>query len=82
MVAAKDGRRTCDLGELPVLDPFHPGAKAAEHDVVLGFAGHGAGVAANALAIVDDEAVVHRIGEPAQADGSWEAITVPASIQG
>src|SRR5262249_49300779 len=50
---AAHGRERADLG---VLDP---GAEGADAHVVLRLARHRAGVAADALAVVEDEAVLH-----------------------
>jgi len=38
---------------------FHPGTVHGEGNVILRLAGHGAGVTANALAVVDDKSVSH-----------------------
>lgn len=43
-------------------DIFDPGAADAERDFVLAFAGNGAGVAADALTVVNDKTVIFACG--------------------
>jgi hypothetical protein len=43
------------MGELTLLDIFHPGAIYTDGSLMLCLAGHGAGMAADALSIVDNE---------------------------
>ena len=60
MVAARDLKYAARVGERALLDVFDPSPVHAYRHLVLGFAGHGAGVATDAFAIVDDETVFHR----------------------
>jgi hypothetical protein len=59
MVTARDLKNAARIGKEALLDVLHPGAIHAYGDVVLGFARHGAGVAADAFAVIDYEAVFH-----------------------
>ena len=59
MIAAGDLKNAAGVGKCSLLDVLHPGAVYGEGNVVLGFAGDGAGMAADALAVVDDESVSH-----------------------
>lgn len=59
MIATRDLKDAARVRELAFLDVLDPGAIHAYGDLVLGFAGHGAGVATDAPAIVDDESVFH-----------------------
>ena len=59
VVAAGDLEGAAGLGEHALLDVLDPGAGDAERDLVLGLAGHRAGVAADAPPVVDQEGVVH-----------------------
>jgi hypothetical protein len=59
VVAAHDGKHPACVGEAAFFHLFHPGSEDAHRHLVLRFAGGGAGVAANALAVVYDEAVFH-----------------------
>ncbi len=59
VVAARDEEVASRVGELALLDVLHPRSVDADGHVVLGFAGDRAGVAADALALVDDEAILH-----------------------
>jgi hypothetical protein len=57
MIASIDKKIAARVGELAFFDVFDPGAIDANRDVVFGFAGYGAGMAANTLALVDDKGV-------------------------
>jgi hypothetical protein len=59
VVAAHDGKHAPGVGELAFLHLFHPCTENADWHIVLRFAGSGAGVAANALAIVYDKPEFH-----------------------
>ena len=59
MIAARDLKNTPRIGKQSLLDVFHPGPIHADSNVILGFARNGAGVASDALAVIDDEAVLH-----------------------
>jgi hypothetical protein len=59
VIAAQDGKMPADVGERPLIDAFDPCSKAAERDLVLGFAGNGARMAADAATIVDDKTIIH-----------------------
>ena len=59
MVAAGDLEITPRVGKVPLFHILHPSAVDAQGNVVLSLAGDRASVAADAFAVVDDEAVVH-----------------------
>ncbi|HNU06961.1 MAG TPA: hypothetical protein PKO33_04280, partial [Pyrinomonadaceae bacterium] len=63
VIAPHDGKKPPRVGKLAFFDVFDPGAVDADGDLVLGFAGNGAGVAADALSVVDYEAKVHGVCE-------------------
>ena len=65
MITARDLKYTARVWENAFLDIFHPGPVHTHRDLVLGFARHGAGVASDALAVIDYKAVFH----------SWEVST-------
>ena len=56
MVAPFDQEVPPAVGEGALVDVLDPGAELAERNAILCLARHRAGVAANALALVDDEA--------------------------
>ena len=60
MVAARDLERAPRLREDALLDVLDPGAGHAQRHLVLGLAGHRAGVTADAAPVVDQEGVVQR----------------------
>ena len=68
MIAAIDEKITARVGELAFFDVFHPGAIHADRDIVFGFARYGAGMAADALALVDDKGVFRHVGFPLVGD--------------
>jgi hypothetical protein len=59
VIAPHDAEGAVCAGKGALLDVFHPSSVHPDGSVVLRFTGHGAGVAADALAIVDDKSVVH-----------------------
>jgi hypothetical protein len=59
MVAARHLKHAPGIGKRPLLHVLHPGAVHGERNMVLGLARDRAGMAANALAVVDDESVSH-----------------------
>jgi hypothetical protein len=59
MIAACDLKYATGVRVNTLLHVFHPGPVHADGHMVFGLAGYGAGVTANALAIIDDKAVVH-----------------------
>src|SRR5262249_52418235 len=59
VVAAQHREVPPRVGERALLDVLYPGAEAAQGHAVLFLACHRAGVAADALAVIDDEAVTH-----------------------
>ena len=61
MITAGYLEMTAHIGESAGLDILHPGAVDSQRHFVFTFAGGGAGVAANAFTIVDDEAVIFRV---------------------
>ena len=62
MVAACDLKYPARVGESAFLDILNPGPVHAHRHLVLGFARHRAGVASDALAVIDYEAVFHSRG--------------------
>jgi hypothetical protein len=62
MIASHDAEGAMRVGERALLDILYPRAVDANRRVVLCFAGNGARVATDTLAIVDDEAVAHADG--------------------
>jgi hypothetical protein len=59
MITPQNREISADVRERPLLDVFHPSPKIAERHFVLGFARDGAGMAADAAAIIDNKAVFH-----------------------
>jgi hypothetical protein len=57
VIATVDEKIAARVGKLALFDIFDPGAIDANRDVVLCFASHCAGVAANTLTLVDDKGV-------------------------
>ena len=72
MIAARNLKNAAGVGELFLFDVLDPCAIDAEWHVILGFAGNGASVAADALAIVDDKTVSHCEGVSLQAASAAE----------
>ena len=60
MVASHHREEPLRVRPATLLDVLDPGAIHSERHIMLGLARHGAGVAANALVLVDDESVLHR----------------------
>jgi hypothetical protein len=61
VIAAQDRHFAGGVGEGALFDIFHPRPELAYRDVVLGLAGHRAGVAANAGPLINGESVAHAI---------------------
>ncbi len=61
VVAARHLEEAAGVGEGALLHVLHPGAVNADRHLVLRLAGGGAGVTADALAVVNDKAEVHRL---------------------
>ena len=59
MIAARDLKYAARVREDALLDVLDPGPVHAHRHLVLGFARHRAGVASDALAVIDYEAVFH-----------------------
>jgi hypothetical protein len=59
MIAARDLKYAASVRENALLDVFDPSPVYADGNLILGFARHRAGVASDALAIIDYEAVFH-----------------------
>src|ERR1700675_42285 len=76
MVAARDLKYAARVGERALLDVLDPSPVHAYRHLVLGFAGHGAGVTSDALAVIDYEAVFH----PRGLDPKQSIILVSARI--
>lgn len=62
MIAAGDLKNAAGVGIRSFFDVFHPGAVYSQRYVIFGFTGNGAGVASDALSVVDDESVAHAEG--------------------
>lgn len=54
-------------------DIFYPGPVHAERHIMLGFAGYRTGVAANALAIVDNKSKIHVLSSLSSTDPPSDA---------
>lgn len=63
MVAAGHLENASSIGKCSLLDVFHPGAVHAQGNVILRLTRHGASVATDALAVVDNEPVSHVEGQ-------------------
>jgi len=59
MVAAGNLEDAASVRECPLLNVLHPGTVHGEGNVVFRLTGYGAGVAADALAVIDDKSVSH-----------------------
>lgn len=59
MIAARDLKDSTRVGVQALLDVFHPRPVHANRHMVFSLAGNSTGVASDALAVVDDEAVFH-----------------------
>jgi hypothetical protein len=59
MVTARDLKYASGVGENAFLNVLDPCPVDAHRNLVLGFARHGAGVASDAFAVIDYEAVFH-----------------------
>lgn len=59
MIAALNQEQPLNIGERANLGVLDRGPKPPDGDIVLGFAGDGAGMAADAGLLVDDEPVLH-----------------------
>jgi hypothetical protein len=62
VIASENGEESVGLRVFTLLDIFDPCAKGAEGNFVLRFAGYRAGVASDALAVVDYESISHEVG--------------------
>ena len=68
LVAPKYGKVPADIGELTDLGVLHRRSEVADRNVVLGLASYGAGVAAYAPRLIDDEPILHGDSVPAGAN--------------
>ncbi len=59
MIATSDLKNATGIGIRALFYIFHPSAIHAEGDVVFGFARDSAGMAADAVAVIDNESVFH-----------------------
>lgn len=59
VVAARDLKYAACVGENAFFDVLHPGPIYAQRHLVLGFARHCTGMASDAFAVIDYEAVFH-----------------------
>ena len=60
MITAHDGKHPARIRELALFNILNPGPIDPDGDIMLGFAGNRAGVAADAVAIVDDESKIQK----------------------
>ena len=60
VVAAQHGKVPAHVREATLLGVLDPCAEAAYRHIVLGLAGHGASVAADAASMIDEKSVLHR----------------------
>ncbi len=67
LVTPKYGKVPADIGELTELGVLDRRPEVADRNVVLGLASDGAGVAADAPRLIDDEAILHSDSVPAAA---------------
>jgi hypothetical protein len=61
VVAAHHGKEAASVGELALLNVLHPRAIDADRDLVLAFAGDGAGVTTDAFTVVDQESEIRHL---------------------
>ena len=61
MITAHDGKHPARVGELPLFYILDPGPIDPDGDIMLCFTSNRAGVAADAVAIVDDESKIQGI---------------------
>ena len=61
MITAHDGKHPARVGELPLFYILDPGPIDPNRDIMLCFTSNRAGVAADAVAIVDDESKIQII---------------------
>ena len=61
MITAHDGKHTARIGELPLFYILDPGPIDPDGDIMLCFTSNRAGVAADAVAIVDYESKIQVI---------------------
>ena len=59
MVAPHHGKQPASIGKCPLFDVLYPRAVYADGDLVLGLAGYGTCMAADAFSVVDYEAKIH-----------------------
>jgi hypothetical protein len=59
VITAHDRKKSSRIGEFAFFDVFDPGAIDADRNLMLRFTRHGAGVAADTLAVIDNESEVH-----------------------
>ena len=70
MIAPHHGKHPPRIGEFTFLDVLHPGAIDANRNLVLAFAGHGTGVAPDALGLVEHLDIAHAaVGQALDAGG-------------
>jgi hypothetical protein len=60
MITSRDLKHAPGIGIEALFDVLHPGSIYPDGNLIFGFACDGAGVASDALAIIDYEAVFHR----------------------
>ena len=60
MITAHDGKYPARIGKLPLFYILYPGPINPNRDIMLCFTSNRAGVAADAVAIVDDESKIQK----------------------
>ena len=61
MITAHDGKHPARIRELPLFNILDPGPIDTDGDIMLGFAGNRAGVAADTVAIINYESKIQVI---------------------
>ena len=64
MIATVDKKIAARVGKFAFFDVLDPRSVNADRDVVFGFTRYGAGMTADALALVDDKSVFRQVGFP------------------
>ena len=83
MITARDLKNAAGVGIGSLLNVLHPSAVYSQRNVVFRLTGNGAGVASDALSIVDDESIAHAEGESQSTEQlSGVSIVADESFQG
>ena len=77
MVTTVDQEIASRVGELAFFDVLDPGSVDADGHIVFGFARNGAGVAADALALINDKGILGHIASlPSDRRGTYPLLPV------